>query len=172
MKIVGLDLSLTSTGVAVVSDCGYTTNTLKPTTTGHQRLRWLQQQISERTLTATLVVIEGPSYGSTAGQKGHHERAGLWWMVTHELWAWSIPTAIAPPAAVKRYATGKGNAGKDEVLAAVIRRFADFEGSSNDAADALVLAALGADHHGMPIVDMPQAHRAALGAVAWPEVTP
>lgn len=172
MTIVGLDLSLTSTGVAVIEDGNYSTFTIKTKATGHDRLRHLIQVLSGHYLTARLVVVEGPSYGSTAGQKGHHERAGLWWMVTHELWAWSIPTAIAPPAAVKRYATGKGNAGKDEVLAAVIRRFADFEGSSNDAADALVLAALGADHHGTPIADMPQAHRAALDAVAWPEVTP
>lgn len=172
MKIVGLDLSLTSTGVAVIDGAGYTTLTLKTKTTGHERLRWLVQQVGERTLTAGLVVVEGPAYNARASQQGHHERAGLWWMVTHELWTWGIPTAVASPAAVKKYATGNGSASKDAVLSAVIRRFAGYDGSSNDEADALTLAALGAQWSGQPIVTMPQLHREALGKVAWPEVKP
>lgn len=167
MIVVGLDLSLTSTGVARWNGIAYTTALVKPKASlrGHERLAWILGDLRERTQDATLAVVEGPSYGSAT--QGVHERGGLWWMVTHQLWLWQIPTAVAPPASVKRYATGKGNAQKDAVLTAVVRRFAEFDGN-NDAADALILAALGAEHLGHPIVPMPQTHRDALPGVAWP----
>jgi hypothetical protein len=147
------------------------TGTLAPRKlAGHERMRWFLNEVDLLTCGADLVVIEGPSYGSAyAGQKGHHERAGLWWLVTHNLWAQSVPVAIAPPAVLKKYATGKGNANKDLVLTDTVRRFADFQGG-NDAADALVLCAIGADHMGLPLVAMPKVHRDALAKVAWPAV--
>jgi crossover junction endodeoxyribonuclease RuvC len=172
--VLGLDLSLASTGLATYSsELGYQTRALKPPTRrshGHDRLEWLLQTVESEFRHAHLVVVEGPSYGSAnRGQRGHHERAGLWWLVTHALWLRMSQVAVAPPAAVKRYATGKGNASKDTVLREVTRRFADFHGG-NDEADALILAALAAEHLGHPIVEMPAAHRTALTAVEWPEL--
>jgi crossover junction endodeoxyribonuclease RuvC len=178
VKVIGLDLSLTSTGVATVghTDAGitYTTHTLRPprgSDRGHRRLAWLLDQIVHEHSTAVdLIAIEGPSFGSPSSQqKGHHERAGLWWLVAHALWKRDVPVGVIPPAAVKKYATGKGNAGKDEVLSAVVRRFTEFDGG-NDQADALVLASMAADHLGSPVVDMPATHRAALVKVEWPEL--
>ena len=169
-RVLGLDLSLTSTGIA---SCTGWADTLKPPAKlrGHDRLRWLLTAVADHTRLADLVVVEGPSYGSQAGQAGHHERAGLWWLTTHQLWTREVPVAVAPPSCVKRYATGKGNASKDAVLSAVVRRFAWF-GEGNDAADAVILAALGADQVGAPMVAMPKEHRAALGGVAWPDNLP
>jgi hypothetical protein len=46
-------------------------------------------------------VVEGPrpvDYGNQGGegrQSGHHERAGLWWLVTHALWKRGIDYAVA-----------------------------------------------------------------------------
>lgn len=169
-QIAGLDLSLTSTGLARIEGNLIQTGLLKPKSTGHQRMEFLRSQIAMHCLKADLIVIEGPSYGSPAGsQRGHHERAGLWWIVTQMLWEAQRPVAIVSPAELKRFATGKGNASKDEVLIAVVRRMptpATFNG--NDMADALVLAAMGADHLGYPIAAMPQTHRAALAKVSWP----
>lgn len=167
--VIGIDLSLSSTGLAFVDPDIYETQLIKPRARldGHARLSWLVGAIGEHTQGAGLVVVEGPSYGSAAAQRGHHERAGLWWMVTHQLWLWDVPCAIAPPACLKRYATGRGNAKKEDVLIAVIRRYPAFIGN-NDAADALVLAAMGADWLGRAVTDMPKTHRAALDGVAWP----
>lgn len=172
MMIVGLDLSLTSSGVARWNGSTYTTELVKPRgrvadEKGHVRLAWVLAELRERTQDATLAVVEGPSYGSPAMQRGQHERGGLWWMVTHQLWLWQIPIAVASPESVKKYATGKGGAGKDLVLASVVRRFEKFDGG-NDEADALILAAIGADHRGHPIASMPQTHRDALNGVTWP----
>ena len=56
------------------------------------------------------------------------------------------------------------------MLLAVARRWPHVEIVGNDTADALALAAMGADHLGQPIAAMPATHRAALDKVDWPEV--
>lgn len=167
---IGLDLSLTGTGIA--SSAGWT-RVLRPPVgaRGHTRLAWIRQQVLDA-LPAypALVVVEGPSYGNqgAARQSGHHERAGLWWLVTHTLWKRDIDYAVASPAARAKYATGKGNADKAAVVREVTRRFDWFTGGE-DEADALVLAAMGADWLGHPIADVPKTHAEALTKVAWPE---
>jgi Holliday junction resolvasome RuvABC endonuclease subunit len=168
MKIYGADLSLSATGIAC--NAGWT-ETLKPSAKlrGHDRMAWLRTSIRDLVRTADLIVVEGPSYGNQGAQRqsGHHERAGLWWLVTHDLWSAGIPVAVASPASVKKYATGRGNAGKDDVVREVTRRFDWFTGDNN-AADSLILCALGADQFGEPMVAMPQAHRTTLTGVQWP----
>jgi len=186
IAVLGLDLSLTGTGIAEIlplnTTPGCRVHTLTPPrdkATGHDRLQWIVEAVWDTfwlhagarayPLVVPLVVVEGPSYGSASGtrQGGHHERAGLWWLVTHKLWTEGVDVAVVAPAALKRYATGKGNASKDQVLAAAVRRWPDID-MDNNGADALWLAAMGRDHIGHPIVRMPAANRLALDAVAWP----
>jgi crossover junction endodeoxyribonuclease RuvC len=122
-----------------------------------------------------LVVLEGPAYNMTAGQKGHHERAGLWWHLAEHIDFRGVPILVAPPQAVKTYATGKGNASKELIAVEVARRFRSIPAAdltTSDASDALILAALGAAHLGRPIVDVPAHHRKALTQLAPLERTP
>lgn len=117
---------------------------------------------------ADLVVIEGPAHGQTTGS--HHDRSGLWWQIVGDFLDLGIPVVEISPSSLKTYATGKGNAGKDEVMLAVARRYTDItEVANNDQADALVLAAMGARHLGAPIeASLPASHLRALDKVAWP----
>lgn len=169
-RVLGIDLSLTATGLAGPD----WTRTLKPPAklAGVARIDWILSQIDDQLVRdgyLDLAVVEGPAFSRQAGQAGHHERAGLWWAVARELDHDDVPYAVVSPTALKRYGAGKGNAGKDDVLREVTRRFDWFTGDNN-AADALVLAAMGADHLGHPIAAMPATHRAALAAVAWPKL--
>lgn len=180
LHIVGIDPSLTGTGVAVIRPDGLLfTDTFTTKLRGHQRLAHIVTEIRDAAVSpvpwgaAQLVVIEGPSYGNQGSgrQSGHHERAGLWWLITHELWQVGIPYAVVPPASRCRYATGKGNAAKDQVLAAVLKRFGQLvDIDNNNEADALVLAAMAAEHRGQPLAAMPATHSEALAKVVWPEV--
>lgn len=166
MKVIGLDLSLSSTGVAC--NLGWTARIRVAPAAGagpFYRLRVIRNEVMGYVRGADLVVVEGLAVASTTGQ--HLTRAGLW----HLVMEWidrELPWAEVPPATLKKYATGKGNAGKDEVLAAVIKRFPGIEVRGNDEADALVLAAMGADHLGNPMVDMPAVNRSSLEKVVWP----
>lgn len=179
--VVGLDLSLTSTGYAVI-DADNTPHVRTGTIVSKgakdatlrqrsDRSRSLLRKVLDVALRADLVVIEGPSFGQSR-QSGTHDRAGLWWLVVDELLHSGLSAEVVevPPATLKTYATGKGNASKDQVLAAVVRRYIQVDVAGNDDADALVLAAMGARFLGQPIDDMPQTHLRAMEKVAWPVV--
>jgi Holliday junction resolvasome RuvABC endonuclease subunit len=169
-KVLGLDLSLTCTGVA---GNGWTAPLRPPAKLrGTDRLLWIRGEITERWVSGVdLVAIEGPSYGNQGQgrQAGHHERAGLWWIIRCALATRDIPVAVVPPATLKRYATGRGTADKASMVLAAARHFSWYEGTE-DEADALMLAAMAADHLGEPIAAMPAANRAALDKVEWPEL--
>jgi crossover junction endodeoxyribonuclease RuvC len=166
MNVIGLDLSLSSTGVA--SSLGWV-DRIKPKTTGLTRMREIVAAIHMFTSTSAigLVVVEGPSFGSVTGSQ--HERGGLWWMVVEAIDRRGIPWMQVPPAVLKKYATGRGNAPKDEVLAAAIRRFPESAIRGNDEADALWLAAIGAQLSGEPMCSMPAVNCAGLTKLKLPE---
>jgi crossover junction endodeoxyribonuclease RuvC len=186
VKVVGLDLSLTSTGVAVATENGAVTDRITsqparkvgkgdpPLTLAERadRLDKLVPQITDYCSYADLVVIEGPSYGSTTPS---HDRSGLWWLVVDFLTPYTLVVEV-PPSSRMKYATGKGQIDKDLVLSAVIRRYPHVDVNGNDEADALILAAMGARHLGHPLETplyanldaLPATHRAAMDAVTWP----
>jgi len=165
VKIIGIDLSLRSTGIA---GDGWADRIGPPAKLlGIGRLRYIRSAVLDYARPADLVVLEGPSYGSAGA--GQHERAGCWWLVYDAVAAIDIPVAVVPPACRARYACGRGNASKDEVLTAAVRRYPDVDITNNDEADALILAAMGADHIGQPWVTVPALHRKGLDGCAWPE---
>ncbi|WP_043197374.1 hypothetical protein, partial [Streptomyces sp. NRRL WC-3725] len=108
--VIGIDPSLTSTGIAGADWA----DALRPKRlTGHRRFGWLLAEIKDRIKAADMVVIEGPAYGQQL-QAGHHERAGLWWGITHALWTRGIPYAVATPHSRAIYATGRANPAQQE----------------------------------------------------------
>lgn len=177
--VVGIDLSLASTGIARIDTAWGTTTVDRIVSKGkkdaclfdrYTRLDRIACQAAKLAEDADLVVIEGPSFGQSR-QGGEHDRAGLWWMVAQLILCFPTPLVEVPPATLKKYATGKGNAPKDAVLAAVVRRYPDVDVAGNDQADALVLAAMGARRLGEPIeASLPIAHLDAMTKVAWPEL--
>lgn len=161
MQVIGLDLSLVCTGMADAG--GELTWAVKPgKLRGYERLRFIRAAVLKSCVEANTVVVEGPSFrSSSSSETGHHERAGLWWFVTEALAAADIPLVVVSPAGLKKYATGKGNAPKDEVLLAASKRFSWFTGN-NDQADALWLSAIGYDLGQCSVLTMPEKHRQVL----------
>ncbi|MCL7377431.1 hypothetical protein [Streptomyces sp. 35G-GA-8] len=170
--VIGIDPSLTSCGIAG-ADWADALRPRKTHNRGHLRLSWLRTEIADRTRAADLVVIEGPSYGHGA-MAGHHEMAGLWWLIAHDLWRREIPYAVCPPSQRAMYATGKGNASKGMVRDGVRTHFGiECDGPGRyDQADAASMAHLGLHWLGYPTTELPPTHTRALGGVAWPEQTP
>lgn len=190
MIIVGLDLSLTKTGVAhllvadgkqpevaletIESKAGPVRHNekgeaLMPSLGARRyRLDGLRARIVRACQGADVVAIEGPSFASKGGQ--HHDRSGLAWLVIDTLFAEGFTVVEVPPNNLKMYATGKGNASKDAVMLAIANRYRDLvEVTGNDVADALGIAALTARYLQHPIEpSMPQTHLRAIATVAWP----
>lgn len=177
-RVIGLDLSLTATGIADFNGREVVTRTIRSAPNGktlidqNSRLRGILNEIEEVvTLQGPpprLIVAEGPSYGSKGA--GTWDRAGLWWLVVDHIIGRRWPLAIVPPAVLKKYATGRGNADKTAMAVALQKRWGN-ELRDDNKVDAFWLAAAGRDHLGCPYLPMPKAQRDALAKVDWPEVS-
>lgn len=189
-RILGIDPSLTGTGLALVdTDDHLVIPTWTIATTGkadadlldrHERINDIAGQVYNtamgfgpggnqhpRELPVDLAVIEAPSLAQKS-QRGTLDRHGLWWTVVSQLI--SITTVIQiPPTTRAKYATGNGGAGKDAVLLAVAKRYPHVDITDNNQADALVLAAIGAHLAGHPIDELPKSHLDALAKVTRPQ---
>ena len=187
--IAGVDLSMTSTGLAVYAEGVPWTITAAPPVRlariqskpiqsgkdakGKRTATWedrrvrmadIVTRVSQVVPDGSLVFLEAPSYGSTG--TGTFDRSGLWWWVFSELTALECLVVPVSPAQRMQYATGKGggaDAGKDAVIAAVVRRYPWADVRGNDEADALVLMAMARRAVGAPLEDaMPLANLKAL----------
>jgi DNA polymerase III epsilon subunit-like protein len=165
-RVIGLDLSLTCTGVA---GAGWTDHIRPKKLTGHPRLAFLVDQAVTFIRGADLVVIEGPSFGGGVKHR-HEDLAGLRVMVRHACWRNGVPYALVPPSCRSLYAAGKGNASKPEVLAAVAERYGiQPDGAARfDEADAYTLTAMGLHFLGQPLAPVPDHNAGGLTGCQWP----
>lgn len=174
LSVVGVDLSLTGTGVATaagVRTIGSTGRAGASLRARHARLTNLATEVRRAVNDATdrmaLVVIEAPAFSRTTGHQ--HDRSGAWWLLVDLLLSDGHLVVEVAPTCRAKYATGKGNAGKAAVVSAVSHRYGQVFVDDNTA-DAFVLRAMGCHRYGSPLVPVPKAHAAALDAVAWPDV--
>lgn len=169
MRILGIDPSLTATGLAIVADGRIEDLRVVETKklTGHERLAKLVREVTDAAASVDAVAIEGPSMGSKGSAVV--QIFGLWTLLAHSLWQMGREPYIVAPAARALYGAGKGNADKDTVLLHVDRRYRDDRVNNNNIADALIIAAVLARLLGEPIEDnMPQANLRALAGVQVP----
>jgi Holliday junction resolvasome RuvABC endonuclease subunit len=164
--VIGLDLSLTCTGVA---GAGWTDYIRPKKLTGHPRLDFLVDQVVTFIRNADLVVIEGPSFGGGVKHR-HEDLAGLRVMVRHACWRRGIPYALVPPSCRALYAAGKGSASKGEVRTSVADRYGiELEGRARyDEADAYALLAMGLHWLGESLAPVPEKNATGLTGCQWP----
>ena len=163
MRCVGLDLSLSSTGIATSHDSHrIRTSEDWPML---RRLRVIRRGVETACRGADAIVVEGPSFGSRFGKS--HERAGCWWLVVERLEAVTTAgIAVIPPKSLKVFAVGNGNAEKAEVVRAARYHFGDrIQG--DDTADATFCAAAGYAALGEPLVQLPPEHTRGLASLVW-----
>ena len=184
MKVCGLDLSLTGSGVAVVewfpAHPGGTPGVRveeygsRPTTADlaarGARLRKVATPVISRCQNADLVMVEDLFMG--AGTGAQLDRAGLWWIIVNSLTAAGVPVVPVTNNHLKMLAVGKGGgAGTDKahVIAACVKRYGHLTDiNSDNCADALVLADAGARHLGFPLTDLPETHLRGQRAIKFP----
>ena len=162
-RVLGLDLSLTATGFAYNDEV---VGVIRSKAKGERRLAEIREAVLDFAHEADVVVLEGYAF---ARPNQAHQLGELGGVVRVALYDRRIPFAEVPPAVLKKFATGKGNATKDQVLAAAIRRFG-FEGDDNNAADAWLLRWMGLsvyEFHGLPATAYAVE---ALGRVSWPKL--
>lgn len=165
MTPVGLDLSLTSTGVSV----GQYQTTLKSKNKGPLRLIEIRDQLLEllHGIDKPIVIVENYSFGSRNSQA--HATGELGGVVRVALYAAGIPYVEVPPTCRAKFATGKGNAGKNEVISAISARTGiTWSGAgADDLCDAWILEECGRVKLGIARYDWPQVNLSALDKVDW-----
>ncbi|MFJ8855275.1 hypothetical protein [Streptomyces sp. NPDC102437] len=166
LRVIGLDLSLTSTGVALPDGSTYRIKTRQKD--GDKRLLVIRNSLRAALAEhrAHLAVVEDlPVHAMAAGRTGH-----VHGVVKAELLDAGVPYALVVPATLKSYACDHGNADKARMAAAAYLaagvEFVDDRGG--DQCDAWWLRAAGHDALGQPLFGMPQAQRDRLQKVDWP----
>lgn len=166
--VAGLDLSLTSTGIA---GHGPPTTAKPPKSlTGMDRLGWLLSRVraalDDLPAIPDLVAVEGYSMGAKGRAiTGLAELGGV---VRFDLWRSEVRWVDVPPANLKIFATGSGQADKYAVVCAARDRLG-YGGTQPDEADAAWLRELGRHLWGAPTVTLPKTHTRALTGVTLHE---
>jgi crossover junction endodeoxyribonuclease RuvC len=140
MRYIGIDTS-TKTGFVILNEHGVPVvqKEIKPKSDSDpQRFIEIAEEIMSHLIRRDEpICIEGFSYGSTG--KGVSTQYGLGWMIRAMLVKNGFTYYEVAPGALKKFATGKGNTKKDEMVLPIYKRWG-FEHSSDNVRDAYVLA--------------------------------
>lgn len=170
--LVGLDLSLTSSGIAVVESTMPTSPTFytegrkgKRTETffeRSQRIFELKNNICSHVPDFSHAIIEGPAYRAISSSTW--DRAGLWHSVYRELLLKKCTISVVPPVNLKMWLAGHGGAGKQAMIMAA-EKYSGKTMPNDDCADAYGLALMGLAH--AKIIDEPLRAKALKGVQWW-----
>lgn len=183
LRVVGVDSSLSSTGVAswILAD-----PTLGPQLVGAEaittmrvgnthadrawRVRRIAHEVEQWTRHAdTLMVIENLGF-SRSSTTNASDLAHLWWTIISRHVEFGQPAAIVGVGTLKKWTTGSGRADKAYVAAVVARMCPTVDVVSSDVSDALALSLLG--QHLIGWRGEPAAYRRdSLAKVAWADGT-
>jgi crossover junction endodeoxyribonuclease RuvC len=189
LRVVALDLSLASTGIAVTHDqagiwrpasrtVSPRRRDRRPNIIDHERLHETFEAVAAALqCRPDLVVIEWLPLVKGTGDTALRI-AELHGAIKHYLFAKKFRYVDVRPQELKTYATGNANAKKDAVIQAVMSRYNRvLTVSGSDQADATALMALALDGLGQPLRDrdnreisVPPECRVAVGKVQWPDV--
>lgn len=163
---IAFDLSLTCTGWCTGRELGEIGTLIPPkgVDRGIRRLQWIRDQVLGLVAKsdAQLVVLEGYSFASRG--RAIISLGELGGVVRCALTDAGFPFVDVAPSCRALFATGKGNASKEQVLAEAIRRLG-YRGHSNDEADALWLWTLAEARLALDSLNATQ--RKAIAGVQW-----
>jgi Holliday junction resolvasome RuvABC endonuclease subunit len=167
--VLGLDLSLTATGIAHPDGRVETYKPKNPggTSLGLDRMVEIRDHvIASVPADIELVILEALAFD---GHDRNREQAQLTGMIRARLYDLRMGFFAIPPNTLKKYACGNGHANKTEMVQAAEKRLG-YEGHDHNEADALWLRAIGWALLEVPVCDMPMLNQSAL--LPWRYATP
>jgi Holliday junction resolvasome RuvABC endonuclease subunit len=165
MRIMGLDLSMSATGVAFPDG---STAVIKPRGEGDARLLSIGQQMEHalrlaRPQLAVVEDIQGAMHGTS-----NKVIPMVHGVVRLALMRAGVPYVVVNPSTLKTFALGSQGDKAAMILAAYKRAGREF--TDDNECDAFWLRAAGHAAYGEPVVDLPKAHTEALRKVVWPRI--
>jgi crossover junction endodeoxyribonuclease RuvC len=139
LRYVGIDPS-TKTGLVILNRDGEIINQEEVKSklkSDPDRFVDLTESILEELHPNDIIAIEGFSYGSRG--RGVSTQYGIGWLIRAELYKRGYEYIEVSPSAVKKFATGKGNEKKENMVLPIFKHW-EFEHPSDNVRDAFVLA--------------------------------
>jgi crossover junction endodeoxyribonuclease RuvC len=115
-----------------------------------------------------IAAIEGTFSRPGASDYGQH---AIHFAITRALRKRKVPWVDIAPATLKVWATGKGDATKRDMCAAVVAtygRFLHINPNDDDSCDAVALLSMALAAYGQPLAEVPESQRRALKVPKWP----
>lgn len=174
MRVMGLDLSLTGTGVCLPD--GSTTLIKTGSLKGCERLSEIRSAVAGAVflpdMMPQLVVVEDYAAHAKGDESGKAELHGVILLAFYD---WSIPVAKVNPSTLKAYVVGGGAKKEDMKLAAYKHYRREF--ASSDECDAFWLYVMALEQFGQApqmverrLAKQEAASVRSLAKVEWPEV--
>ena len=148
MLFLGLDLSLTGSGVYVLDEHGNTVvaECLSTKHYGVERLFFLREKLlaAINTNEITLACLEGAAMHETGRLYDLGNWAGIAMLVLYDK---GIPFISSAPLALKKYVSGEGKSkGKETILLDIYKNFG-IEIRQDDEGDSYILSRIARDYH-------------------------
>ena len=143
INVLGLDLSLSKTGIAIINDSEHYIDVIESEKRGPGRLVEIRDEIVKQIhrLGPGLAVLEGYAYGCQFGREQAGELGGIVRVLLHEM---KVTTIIVSPLSVKKYATGSAKGDKAQVMKSVYKKWG-LDLNDNNECDAYAIARIGHD---------------------------
>jgi crossover junction endodeoxyribonuclease RuvC len=171
MIIIGIDPSLTSTGICIMEKSGKLLSTLAINSgfSGMKRLHDIKEQLSQEMNRyprfKVTVFIESYSFGSQNGREALGELGGMIRLILYEE---GIEFVDVAPTSLKKYATGIGKGDKVAMAIGVIKTWGvDFP--TTDQTDAYALCQFGRGYLGL-VDDLTVFRKEVIDAIKNPKV--
>jgi Holliday junction resolvasome RuvABC endonuclease subunit len=158
--VVGLDLSMTASGVTHTVEGAACWHLIKPKLIKDQRLGEIKARVRGYVTGAEFVLVEMlPPNMKGAGITGMVQG-----VVRNMLQEMEVRYGDVGPSSLKKYATGKGNASKTEMSLAALKR-GGVELAEDNVCDAWWLWVMANDHLSHPVFTLPKIQRDELGKI-------
>lgn len=175
--VIGLDLSLTATGLAWWRDGTVHVTTVRTYPVEHDHNGWSAPLRHRRIMAKVMDVVGEPdtlvskedrlNSLEVAGNSAL-DIAGLHAVCDYALASRRVPIAKINLRHIKQYATGNGNADKPAMLAAAVAAFEPMLVANDNEADALWALAMAMHKYGLPLFAVPTVRAIKLDKVRWP----
>jgi crossover junction endodeoxyribonuclease RuvC len=150
-RYVGIDPS-TKTGLVVLDEEGEiweAIEIIKPGVDPERMIRLIDAMMM-LIIPGDIITIEGFANGAKGAYVG--QMFGIGWGIRMALTRRNMPYTDVAPSQVKKFATGKGNASKEDMILPLSKRWG-FENPSDNVRDAYIIAQIGrALHVPVPMV--------------------
>jgi Holliday junction resolvasome RuvABC endonuclease subunit len=167
MNVLGLDLSMTATGICLPD--GRTLTVATNAKDRDRRLVVIRNEVRGAVIATRpdlVVMEEAPPGLKGSAIKAIHMVQGAVRVALLDL---EVPCAVVNPSTLKAYATGKKGADKTAMAMAAFKRAA-LEFPDDNQCDAWWLRVMGMDWHGFADVLLPMAQRDFMKSVDWPKL--